>query len=104
MAQIEGAAGSPNARARIKGFKEQLATYPDLQLVASQPGNWDRLTASMRRATFCVKTRISSGSTPITTAWRWAFRGGEKRECCWQTLVVGTDGIREAKSPSKLAR
>jgi ribose transport system substrate-binding protein len=35
----------PNARARIKGFKEQLATYPDLQLVASQSGNWDRLTA-----------------------------------------------------------
>ena len=45
VAQIEGAAGSPNARARIKGFKEQLATYPNLKLVASQPGNWDRLTA-----------------------------------------------------------
>ena len=44
VAQIEGAAGSPNARARIKGFKEQLAAYPDLKLVASQPGNWDRLT------------------------------------------------------------
>ena len=35
VAQIKGAAGSPNARARIKGFKEQLATYPNLQLVAS---------------------------------------------------------------------
>ena len=45
VAQIEGAAGSPNARLRIQGFKEQLKTYPEFQLVASQPGNWDRLTA-----------------------------------------------------------
>ena len=45
VAQIEGIAGSPNARLRIQGFKEQLKTYPGLQLVASQPGNWDRLTA-----------------------------------------------------------
>ena len=39
MAQIEGAAGSPNARARIKGFKEQLATYPDL--------NWSRASRAI---------------------------------------------------------
>ena len=52
VAQIEGAAGSPNARARIKGFKEQLATYPELQLVASQPGNllllWRELLAHLK--------------------------------------------------------
>jgi ribose transport system substrate-binding protein len=70
VAQIEGAAGSPNARARIKGFKEQLATYPDLQLVASQPGNWDRLTALNATSNILVKTRFSSASTPTTTAWR----------------------------------
>ena len=45
IAQIEGAAGSPNARLRIKGFKEQVQAYPNLKLVASQPGNWDRLVA-----------------------------------------------------------
>ena len=28
VAQIEGAAGSPNARMRIQGFKEELAKYP----------------------------------------------------------------------------
>ena len=37
VAQIEGAAGSPNARLRIKGFKDELAKYANLQLVASQP-------------------------------------------------------------------
>ena len=30
---------------RIQGFKDELAKYPNLTLVASQPGNWDRLTA-----------------------------------------------------------
>jgi ribose transport system substrate-binding protein len=45
VAQIEGAAGSPNACMRIQGFVAQLKTYPNLQLVAMQPGNWDRMTA-----------------------------------------------------------
>ncbi len=31
VAQIEGAAGSPNARLRMQGFKDQLKTYPNLQ-------------------------------------------------------------------------
>ena len=45
VAQIEGAAGSPNARLRIQGFTEGLKKYPKLELVSSQPGNWDRLVA-----------------------------------------------------------
>src|SRR6202049_3448083 len=45
VAQIEGQAGSPNARKRIQGFTETLKKYPNLKLVSSQPGDWDRLTA-----------------------------------------------------------
>ena len=45
VAQIEGQAGSPNARKRIQGFTTELKKFPNLQLVASQPGDWDRLTA-----------------------------------------------------------
>ena len=35
VAQIEGQAGSPNARKRIQGFKEGVAKYPNLKLVSS---------------------------------------------------------------------
>ena len=98
VAQIEGATGSPNARARIKGFKEQLATYPDLQLVASQPGNWDRLTALNATSNILRQSPdligIYANNDGMTLG---VFEAVKNANAAGKTLVVGTDGIREAK-------
>jgi ribose transport system substrate-binding protein len=98
VAQIEGAAGSPNARARIKGFKEQLATYPDLQLVASQPGNWDRLTALNATSNILRQNPDLIGIYANNDGMALGvFEAVKNGSVAGKTLVVGTDGIREAK-------
>jgi ribose transport system substrate-binding protein len=49
IAQIEGQAGSPNARKRIQEFTETVKKYSNLKLVASQPG-FDEPTSSLTPA------------------------------------------------------
>lgn len=98
VAQIEGAAGSPNARLRIKGFKEELAKHPDLQLVASQPGNWDRLTALNATANILRQTPdlvgIYANNDGMALGVVEAVSGASSLD---KVAVVGTDGIRQAK-------
>jgi ribose transport system substrate-binding protein len=98
VAQIEGQAGSPNARARIKGFKQGVDQSGKLKLVASQPGNWDRLTALDAAATIIrahpdVKAFYANNDTMalgVVEAVRNANMTGK-------IIVVGTDGIGAAK-------
>ncbi len=98
LAQIEGVAGSPNARLRIQGFKEQLKTYPGLQLVASQPGNWDRLTALnatsniLRQHPDLVGIYANNDGMALGV-----FEAVKNAGSADKVAVVGTDGIREAK-------
>ena len=98
VAQIEGAAGSPNARLRIQGFKEELAKYPKLELVASQPGNWDRLTALNATANILRQTPelvgIYANNDGMALGVVEAVTNGSGLD---KVAVVGTDGIREAK-------
>ena len=98
VAQIEGAAGSPNARLRIQGFKEELAKYPKLELVASQPGNWDRLTALNATANILRQTPelvgIYANNDGMALGVVEAVTSGSSLD---KVAVVGTDGIREAK-------
>ena len=102
VAQIEGAAGSPNARARIKGFKEQLATYPNLKLVASQPGNWDRLTALNATSNILRQYPDLAGIYANNDGMALGvFEAVKNANAVGKTLVVGTDGIREAKKSVK---
>ncbi len=102
VAQIEGAAGSPNARQRMKGFKEQLAKYPDLHLVASQPGNWDRLTALnatsniLRQHPDLVGIYANNDGMALGV-----YEAVKNAGATGKVAVVGTDGIREAKKSIK---
>ena len=98
VAQIEGQAGSPNARKRIQGFEETLKKYPTLKLVASQPGNWDRLTA-MNASTNILRqypklAGIYANNDGMALGVVEAVKNADKLE---QVAVVGTDGIRQAK-------
>ncbi len=98
IAQIEGAAGSPNARLRIKGFEDELGKFPNLKLVASQPGNWDRLTALnatsniLRQHPDLVGLYANNDGMAlgVVEAVKSAGQLGK-------IAVVGTDGIKEAK-------
>lgn len=97
VAQIEGQAGSPNARNRIKGFTETVKKYPNLVLVASQPGNWDRMTA-MNITTNILRTHpdlvgIYANNDGMALGVVEAVKNAGKLK---QIAVVGTDGIREA--------
>lgn len=98
VAQIEGAAGSPNARLRIKGFEDELKTFPNLQLVASQPGNWDRLTALnaaaniLRQHPDLVGIYANNDGMALGVVEAVKDAGALSR-----VAVVGTDGIPEAK-------
>jgi ribose transport system substrate-binding protein len=98
VAQIEGQAGSPNARKRIEGFTTTLKSYPNLQLVASQPGDWDRLTAM--NATSNIMREHPDLSGVYANNDGMAFGVYEAVTAAGKTAqvaVVGTDGIAEAK-------
>jgi ribose transport system substrate-binding protein len=98
VAQIEGAAGSPNARLRIKGFEDELKTFPNLQLVASQPGNWDRLTALNAAANILRQhpdlVGIYANNDGMALGVVEAVKDAGDLS---KVAVVGTDGIPEAK-------
>ena len=102
IAQIEGAAGSPNARLRISGFETGLASYKNLHLVSSQPGNWDRLTAMnataniMRQHPDLVGVYANNDGMALGV-----YQAVANAELTSKVKVVGTDGIREAKRSIK---
>jgi len=98
IAQVEGQAGSPNARKRIQGFTETVKKYPELKLVASQPGNWDRMTALNVTANILRQhpdlVGIYANNDGMALGVVEAVKNAGKLK---QVAVVGTDGIREAK-------
>jgi ribose transport system substrate-binding protein len=42
---LEGVGGSANSKARVSGFMDAIARFPGVTLLASQPGNFQRLQA-----------------------------------------------------------
>lgn len=98
VAQIEGAAGSPNARMRIQGFTDELKKYAKFQLVASQPGNWDRLTALNATSNILRQhpdlVGVYANNDGMALGVVEAVRTGSALD---KVAVIGTDGIREAK-------
>lgn len=98
IAQIEGQAGSPNARMRIQGFNDAVAAYANLDYVASQPGEWDRLTALNAAAAILREhpdlAGIYANNDGMALGIVEAVRDAGLLD---KVAVVGTDGIREAK-------
>ena len=98
VAQIEGQAGSPNARLRIQGYNEVINANPQFDYVASQPGNWDRLTALNATSNILREhpdlVGIYANNDGMALGVFEAVKNAGKEA---QVAVVGTDGIREAK-------
>ena len=97
VAQIEGQAGSSAAILRIKGFKEGVAKHPNLDLVASVPGNWDGAQAYNAAQNLLQKYPDLKGiyanndtmAVGVAKAVSDMGRAGK-------VIVVGTDGIPAA--------
>lgn len=98
VAQIEGQAGSPNARKRIEGFVTTIKSYPNFQLVASQPGDWDRLKAMDATSNILRQhpdlIGVYANNDGMAFGVYEAVSSADKTK---QVAVVGTDGIAEAK-------
>ena len=98
VAMVKGDPGSSNALNRGEGFKNGLADHPNLSLVASQTANWDQtkaqdiatamLTANPDLKAFYVQN--DGMAFGVATA---VERAGKTD----QILIVGTDGIPQAK-------
>ncbi len=98
VAMVEGDPGSSNALNRGQGFKNGLEKHTNLKLVASQTANWDQtkaqdiatamLTANPDIAAFYVQN--DGMAFGVATAIERAGKTG-------QILLVGTDGIPQAK-------
>jgi len=98
VAQIEGQAGSPNARKRIQGFKETAAKYGNLKLIASQPGDWDRLTAMNATANILREHPDIVGVYANNDGMAFGvYEAVTAAKLTDKVSVVGTDGIPQAK-------
>ena len=98
VAIIEGKAGNASGEARRKGAAEVFKSSSNIELVASQPADWDRMKAldvatnilqrnPDLKAFYCANDTMAMGVAQ-------AVRNAGKTDVI---LVVGTDGAPEAR-------
>ena len=98
VAIIEGKAGNASGEARRNGATDAFKKAGQIKLVASQPGDWDRIKAldvatnvlqrnPNVKAFYCANDTMAMG---VAQAVANAGKTG-------QIMVVGTDGIPEAR-------
>jgi D-allose transport system substrate-binding protein len=103
---IEGLAGNITGQKRAKGFADQLAKVaPDLKIVASLPGDWDRQkAANIANDTmtanpdligiFCANDTMALGAVESVYG---AGKGGK-------IVIIGVDGNSDAVKAIKAGR
>ena len=62
IVEIYGTESSPSAKARSKGFHQALKNYPQLHIIDTEYGNFDRVTAQKAMENALVKTSDSHKS------------------------------------------
>jgi len=98
VAIIEGTAGNVASSDRVKGAADYFKSQEGIELVSSQPGNWDRLVAldvatnimqtyPDLKAFYCVNDTMALGVYE-------AVKNANKTD---QIIVVGTDAVQGAK-------
>lgn len=98
VAIIEGKAGNASGEARRKGASEIFAKHKQVKLVASQPADWDRIKALDVATNVLsrhpnVKAFYAANDTMAMGVAQAVINAGKQGKI----LVVGTDGIPEAK-------
>lgn len=98
VAMIEGDPGSSNALNRGKGFKEGLATHPNLTLVASQTAKWDTNQAqTIANAMLTANPDIKAFYSQNDGMALGVQAAIDAKGLTGKVTLVGTDGIPQAK-------
>jgi len=105
VAIIEGLPGAPQSEGRRNGAKEAFAREPSIELVSTQPGNWDRkkaydVTANLLQAHPDLKAIMCANDVMALAAVEAVEQWGEAA----QTMVVGTDFIAQARDAIEQGR
>jgi ABC-type sugar transport system substrate-binding protein len=102
VAIIEGLAAAPQSMARRDGAKEVFESSPNIELVTSQTGDWDR-TVALNAATNIIQAHpdirgfYCANDVMALAVVEAAIAAGIKD----QVIVVGTDYIEDAKTSIK---
>jgi ribose transport system substrate-binding protein len=92
---IEGVRGSTNNATRMRGYTDALAAFPGVQLLATQPGNFQRLLALQVMENMLQSYRELDGVLALNDAM--ALGAVEALEAAQRkALVVGINGTKEA--------
>jgi len=94
---IEGMAGAPGSQMRVGEFEEASKRLGVLSIVASQPGNWDRLTAmNITMATLKVHPDLKAIYAANDTMALGAAEAVAASRAAGKVMIVGTDAIPSA--------
>lgn len=93
IVEIYGTESSPSAKARSKGFHQALKNYPQLHIIDTEYGNFDRVTAQKAMENALVKTSDSHKSVQAVslTATKTAlvpFRQSKQPVCLPMTFLL----------------
>jgi ribose transport system substrate-binding protein len=100
---LEGVGGSHNSALRVGGFRDAIAEFPEVQLLASQPANFQRLpalqvTENLLQAHPQVDGILAANDSMALGAIE-ALEAANRR-----ALVVGINGTKEAVDAIKAGR
>ncbi len=100
---IEGVKGSISSQDRVKGFNEVIKRYPNVKLLASQPGNFQRLNALQAMENMLQSYPQIDGVLAANDAM--AIGAIEALEAAnRKSVVVGINGTAEAVDAIKAGR
>lgn len=100
---IEGVKGSISSQDRVKGFNEVIKKYPNVKLLASQPGNFQRLNALQVMENLMQTHPQINGVLAANDAMAIGAieaLDGAKRA----SIVVGINGTKEAVDAIKAGK
>lgn len=100
---IEGVKGSISSQDRVKGFNDVVKKYPNVKLLASQPGNYQRLNALQVMENLLQTHRQIDGVLAANDAMAIgaieALEGANRK-----AVVVGINGTKEAVDAIKAGK
>jgi len=95
VAMLEGVSGQQTARDRKGGFHDIVDQYPDIEIVASQPGNWEKALG------LTVAENILTANPELDLIYacndQMALGAVEAAEAAGREVpIVGFDGVQES--------
>ena len=92
---LEGVKGSLTSNSRVRGFNDALKEYPNVKLLASQPGNFQRLNALQvmenLMQSFPQIDGVLAANDPMAVGAIEALEAANRK-----ALVIGINGSKEA--------